>query len=475
MSLLDDWLSRLGRGRRRGRPAVAAVTAVAAALLAAPALAVAVAAPASGAEGRDGRPSGAGRSHHARVDNPYAGARVYVNPEWAARAEAHPGGEAVAGEPTAVWIDSEASIHGPGGEGGRFMSLRDHLDEALAQDAGLIQLVLHNLPGRSCARPAWHGELGPEEIDRYRTRFIDPIADILGDPAYASLRVVAVVEPEALTGLVLNTPPRQAATVLCETMKSNGHYLAGIGYALDRLGDLPHVYSYLDAGHHGALGRPDDHVPMAQLFFQAATTAGARPADVHGFTVNLAGYGVLREQFLGLTDTVRGTPVIQSRWIDGNHHLGELSYARALRRQLITYGFGSRIGMIVDTSRNGWGGPARPAGAAPTTDVESYVDGSRLDRRHSAAHWCNQQGAGLGERPAAGPEPGVDAYAWLRPPGESDGSGEYRPHTGGRQADPLCAPRHRGRPTGALPGGPPAGHWFPAHFEQLLANAHPPP
>ncbi|SFD40392.1 glycoside hydrolase family 6 protein [Streptomyces aidingensis] len=474
LSHLDDWLSRLGWRRRGGRLAAAAV---AASLLAAPAPAVSGTAPALGAESRDGGRPAAGPAgpRQPRADNPYAGVRVYVDPEWAARARAHPGGAAVAGLPTAVWIDRAAAVHGAGGTGGRTMGLRDHLDAALAQGAGLIQLVLHNLPGRSCARPAWHGELGPGDIGRYRTEFIDPIADILGDPAYASLRVVAVIEPESLSSLVLHTRPRQPAIALCETMKANGNYLAGIGYALGRLGDLPQVYLYLDAGHHGALGRPDSRIPVAQLFYQAATTAGARPADVHGFTVNLAGYGALREPFLHLTDTVHGTPVHDSRWIGGNRHLDELSYARTLREQLVSFGFGSGIGMIVDTSRNGWGGPDRPTGpAAGAPGVDSHVNASRLDRRHSSTHWCNQENAGLGERPAASPGPGIDAYAWLKPPGESDGSAAGFPGAAGRRADPMCAPRHPAGPTGALPGGPPFGRWFPEHFTRLLANAQPP-
>ncbi|TDC03084.1 glycosyl hydrolase family 6, partial [Streptomyces sp. 8K308] len=41
----------------------------------------------------------------ARVDNPYVGADVYVNPEWSARAAAEPGGSAIADEPTGVWMD----------------------------------------------------------------------------------------------------------------------------------------------------------------------------------------------------------------------------------------------------------------------------------------------------------------------------------------------------------------------------------
>uniref|UniRef100_UPI000AA9C931 cellulose-binding domain-containing protein n=1 Tax=Streptomyces lushanensis TaxID=1434255 RepID=UPI000AA9C931 len=67
-----------------------------------------------------------------KVDNPYAGAAVYVNPEWSAKAAAEPGGTRVSNQPTGVWLDRIAAIEGVGNG----MGLRDHLDEALRQAAG---------------------------------------------------------------------------------------------------------------------------------------------------------------------------------------------------------------------------------------------------------------------------------------------------------------------------------------------------
>ena len=37
----------------------------------------------------------------------------------------------------------------------------------------------------------------------------------------------------------------------CDTMKQNGNYVNGVGYALAKLGAVPNVYNYVDAGHHG--------------------------------------------------------------------------------------------------------------------------------------------------------------------------------------------------------------------------------
>lgn len=94
-----------------------------------------------------------------RVDNPYDGAQVYVNPEWSANAAAEPGGDRIADEPTGVWLDRIAAIEGANGG----MGLRDHLDAALEQKGSgemVVQLVIYNLPGRDCSALASNGELG---------------------------------------------------------------------------------------------------------------------------------------------------------------------------------------------------------------------------------------------------------------------------------------------------------------------------
>jgi cellulose 1,4-beta-cellobiosidase len=412
-----------------------------------------------------------------RMDNPYLDAQVYVNPEWSVNAAAEPGGDAVADQPTAVWLDRIAAIDGVNGA----MGLRDHLDEAVSQGADLIQFVIYNLPGRDCGRLAPYGELAPGQLDRYQREFIDPIAGILADPAYAGLRIVTVIEPNALPSMIINVQPRPAATPECQAVLASGAYVNGIGYALAKLGGIPNVYNYLDVAHHGVLGWPDNFFPGAQLFFAAANAAGATPADVHGFIANTAGYGVLHEEFFSVDDVIGGQLVREtSRWIDWNDYVDELSYVRAYRTELIDTGFTPDIGMLIDTSRNGWGGPNRPTGPASTTDPNAYVDGSRLDRRISISNWCNQAGAGLGARPTAAPEPGIDAYVWAKPPGESDGSSEEIPNDEGKRFDRMCDPTYLGLPaaapdpTGALPDAPLAGHWFPAQFRELLQNAFPP-
>ena len=418
-----------------------------------------------------------------RVENPYVGADVYVNPIWSANAAAEPGGEAIADQPTGVWMDRIGAIEGNDSPTTGDMGLRDHLDEAVEQAAGeplVFQLVVYNLPGRDCAALASNGELGPDEIDRYESEYIDPIAEILADYEDTSLRVVTTVEIDSLPNLVTNVSPRETATPECDEMLENGNYVNGVGYALGRLGAIENVYNYVDAGHHGWIGWEDNFSASAQLFYEAANTNGASPDDVHGFIANTANYSALQEDNFAITDQVNGTSVRESQWVDWNNYTDELSFSQALREELVSIGFDSGIGMLIDTSRNGWGGSDRPDGPGPETDVDAYVDGGRYDQRIQSGNWCNQSGAGLGERPSAAPEPGIHAYVWMKPPGESDGSSEEIPNDEGKGFDRMCDPTYEGNPlngnnmSGALPDAPVSGHWFSAQFQELLANAHPP-
>ncbi|WP_328665080.1 glycoside hydrolase family 6 protein [Streptomyces sp. NBC_00328] len=412
----------------------------------------------------------------AKLDNPYVGAKAYVNPDWSAKAAAEPGGSAISDQPTFVWLDRMAAIQGTADARG----LKAHLDAAKAQGANLVQLVIYDLPGRDCAALASNGELGPDDLATYQSDYIDPIAAILADPAYASLRIVNLIEPDSLPNLVTNAGGTAGSTAQCATMKANGNYEKGVGYALHKLGALPNAYNYIDAGHHGWLGWDSNLTPSAQEFKKAATTNGATVNDVTGFIVNTANYSATKEPYVKVTDTVNGQTVRQSKWIDWNQYDDESSYAQGLRTALVAQGFDAGIGMLIDTSRNGWGGSARPTGPGPTTSVDAYVDGGRIDRRIHAGNWCNQSGAGLGERPATAPDTGIDAYVWAKPPGESDGASQAVDNDEGKGFDRMCDPTYTGNGrngnnlTGALANSPLAGHWFSAQFRQLLANANPP-
>jgi len=128
--------------------------------------------------------------------------------------------------------------------------------------------------------------------------------------------------------------------------------------------------------------------------------------------------------------------------------------------------------------------PCRPTGASTSTDLNTFVTQTRTDRRPAKGDWCNQNGAGLGAVPQANPAGGVyQAYVWVKPPGESDGSSSLIPtgpnNPGGKGFDQMCDPNYGGnslnnnKPTNALPNAPVSGRWFEAQFVQLVQNANP--
>jgi cellulose 1,4-beta-cellobiosidase len=295
---------------------------------------------------------------------------------------------------------------------------------------------------------------------------------------------VTIIEIDSLPNLITNVAPRETQTELCNEMLANGNYVNGVAYALGTLGAIPNVYNYVDIGHHGWLGWDDNFQPFADLVAETVNTAPATGADLHGFASNVANYGVLQEEFFSIDDVVGGQRIreVPGGWIDFNNYLDEVSYVQAYQ-PVLSAAVGHDVSMIIDTSRNGWGGPDRPTGTSSSTDPITYMDESRIDRRIHLGNWCNQSGAGLGERPQASPESGVDAYVWIKPPGESDGSSELVPigpeNPDGKGFDQMCDPAYQGNPrnqnnpSGALPDAPVSGRWFQAQFDELLENAFP--
>jgi cellulose 1,4-beta-cellobiosidase len=424
----------------------------------------------------------------AHVDNPYAGATQYVNQSWSDEVEgaASRAGDAtlaaqmrtVGGQPTAVWMDRIAAIagnvDGPG--------LAHHLDAALTQQQGgtpvVVNVVIYDLPGRDCYALASNGELPATDagLARYKAEYIDPIAALLSDSKYQDLRISTVVEPDSLPNLVTNINEAACATAA-------PYYKAGVAYALDKLHAIPNVYTYVDAAHSGWLGWDSNAGPAATLFADVAKSTQAGFASIDGFVTNTANSTPLVEPFLAdPLLQVGGNPVKSSAFYEWNPNFDEADWTADLYTRLVGAGFPASIGMVVDTSRNGWGGSARPTAVSTSTDLNTFADASRVDRRTHRGAWCNPDGAGIGERPTASPSgyasSHLDAFIWVKPPGESDGSSTAIPNDEGKGFDRMCdptfaSPKLKGALTGALPGAPLSGKWFEAQFTQLVTNAFP--
>lgn len=137
--------------------------------------------------------------------------------------------------------------------------------------------------------------------------------------------------------------------------------------AIERLTSLKNTKVYLDAGNAG-WGDPDQ-------ILESLRRAGVDRAD--GFAVNVS-------NFYSTQDSI--------------------AYGKRLSRKIGNKHF------VVDTSRNG-NGP--------------YEDGDPDER------WCNPPGRALGETPTTRTaDPLVDAYLWVKRPGESDGTCKGGPKAG---------------------------------------------
>ncbi|MFL4952108.1 glycoside hydrolase family 6 protein [Streptomyces sp. MMS24-I31] len=427
------------------------------------------------------------------VDNPFAGATFYVNPDYTDQVGTSVAQtsdttlkarmQKVGTYPTAVWLDRIAAIKGGDADTGR-KSLTDHLDLALAQKKPgqpiSATFVIYDLPGRDCAALASNGELPLTQagLDRYRAEYIDPIANIFKNPKYQDVRITTVIEPDGLPNLVTNSSDPE-----CAQANSSGIYVNGIRYALDKLHAIPNVYTYLDFAHSGWLGWDNNLSQTVQLYTDVAKGTAAGLSSVDGLITNVSNYTPLEEPFLTDPDkNVGGNPVRSSKFYEWNPNFDETDFTRNVHRALVSAGWPDSTGMLIDTSRNGWGGTGRPTAASTSTSLETYVNDSRVDRRAHRGLWCNVSGAGLGQPPQAAPtgypDSHLDAFLWVKPPGESDGASTDIPNNEGKRQDPMCDPTYTApgagnNKTGALPNAPLAGHWFPDEFAMLVRSAYP--
>jgi cellulose 1,4-beta-cellobiosidase len=358
--------------------------------------------------------------HGGEGKNPFANVNFFLNPSFTAKIEAtakkHPD-EAdalrkVAKYPAAVWLDNIKAVGNLGG----------WLDEAKRQqDASgtptLTLVVVYDLPERDCSAESSAGELLADENGeaRYRAEFIDPIAAQF--KAHSKQPIAVVLEPDSLANMATNMS-------LPKCQKARSVYKSGVVYAIKRFA-LPNVSVYLDAAHGGWLGWDESRAKIGKIFKQVTSEAGG-PHMIRGFATNVSNYTHLSNRDGAALESTNPCP-------------NELTYARTLRKTMELYGF-TNHGILIDTSRNGKGGIRKKWG-----------------------DWCNIRGAGLGERPRANPEPGIDAYFWVKTPGESDGSSDPK----GPRFDEMCA-----RP-GAAKNAPQAGEWFEAYFMDLVRNANP--
>ncbi|MEN0128793.1 MAG: glycoside hydrolase family 6 protein [Brevundimonas sp.] len=325
-------------------------------------------------------------------------------------------------------------------------------------------LVAYNIPFRDCALYSAGGAADPAAYKKW----IDGFAAGIGNR-----KAVVVLEPDGL-GIIpwyttingelehCQPPEYDPATTDRDAAAERFDML---GYAVDRLKQQPNAAVYLDGTGPSWLGAGDAADRLVK--------AGVQRAD--GFFLNVSNYEYTQNNVTYGTWVSKcieyATHVVpgdfancgNQYWSGGpaNNWTGQalsnqgIWSPTATDPALNTAGIESRYDLqlgnalpsthfVVDTSRNGKGPWAAPAGKYP--DAET---------------WCNPPGRGLGARPTTSTGNAlVDALLWIKVPGESDGQcfrGLGGPQDPERQmVDPA------------------AGQWFPEQARELIELATPP-
>jgi len=421
------------------------------------------------------------------VADPFTGAKPYLNPDYVNEVKAQvsaDGGNAaeaaVENYQTAIWLDTIDAIAGGTTATGTRTGLQQQLTNAAAQGTtstpSVVEIVIYDLPGRDCAALASNGEIPATTagLTEYETQYINPIATILQQFENSPIRVVAIIEPDSLPNVVTNQ-----SLANCQT--ATPYYEAGITYALNALHAIPNVYNYMDIAHSAWLGWPSNMSATPAVYNKVVLGTTAGYASIDGFISDTANYTPTQEPLLtNPTLQVGGQPVDSATFYQYNPTFDELTYDTQMYNTLVAAGFPSTKKFLIDTSRNGWG-PTHPTTITAASDVNTYVTDNKIDKRPFRGDWCNQNNAGIGARPTDQPfgsSSPILAFVWIKPPGESDGDYPTATHSHG---DPHCDPNGTNTDgngntysTGSIPGyDVPAGMWFPAEFQMLVANAYP--
>ncbi|MEY9968029.1 endoglucanase [Streptacidiphilus sp. MAP12-16] len=279
--------------------------------------------------------------------------------------------------------------------------------------------VAYNIPGRDCSQYSAGGAATSAD---YAT-WIDALAQGIGNR-----RTVVILEPD---GLALS--PAYCGG----TAQQQADRLAQLNAAVDRLERQPGAVVYLDGGHSA----------WQNVGTQAQLLVDGGVARAQGFFLNVSNYQTDADLTRYGTEVskcvwyVQNTPGASSAdcanqyWPAADADAWYAAHVPA-SAQLAHF--------VIDSSRNGQGPWTPPAGKY-TGDPQT---------------WCNPPGRGLGVRPTADTGTALlDAFLWIKVPGESDGSctrGTAGP------ADPEY---------GSV--DPSAGAWWPAQALSLAQNATP--
>jgi endoglucanase len=360
--------------------------------------------------------------------------------------------------PQAVWFT-----------GGTPAQVQQQVRTTIAQAAferAVPVIVAYDIPGRDCAQFSAGGALSQADYQAW----IDALSAGIGHA-----RAVVLVEPDGLGNLPSDCHLPASVYPFTDTDR-----FAEINYAVGSLAKNPNASVYLDGTHSAwqSVGT------MTQRLLEGGVQqARGFYLDVSNYqpTPELADYGTWISDCIAMvTDP--------ANWAFGLPADCASQYFPATQSDFSTWGlttqwYAANMGtavasthFVVDTSRNGQGPNSMQSFAAAPFNQPSAVI-SKL----ASGNWCNPPGSGLGLRPtSATGVPLLDAYLWVKIPGESDGQCDA---AGGVRAWDYTAYTLPSWPTDPAAqqvfdplwgmNDPAAGAWFPQQALQLAQDAQP--
>jgi endoglucanase len=443
--------------------------------------------------------------------------------------------------PSAVWLDGETQAQAGMGAAGQRQADADvaqQIRQALigaSFERSEPVFVAYNIPGRDCSQYSAGGAPSDAAYDSW----IDSIQKALG-----TAQAIVLLEPDALA----NLPGYCGGSYNAEFPGiTNTTRIEDVAYGVQTLESDPNISVYLDAGNSAwqTVGN------IAQVLVAADVQ------QAQGFVLNISNYQyATNSAYYG---SWVSSCIAYATQLGGETQTSAISYAPSLTAadnnpsgtfancpnqywnggpangwsgtamspygvwsetqaspSLNTAGIDSRYAQmlgstaptthfVVDTSRDGQGPNDMQAYAAAPYDQPSSVISTL-----QSGNWCNPPGAGVGARPTADTAGVVnsldsylpsnsallDAYLWVKTPGQSDGqcdiAGGVRgwqdyvgPGAGGGDTPSIAGWPSSSSPTwatfdplwsaqtGTLVTDPAAGDWFAQQALQLAQNAVP--
>ena len=368
--------------------------------------------------------------------------------------------------PQAVWLTSGTPLQVSA-------TVVSTLREANVERAVPV-LVLYNIPGRDCGS---YSAGGAENTVDYEA-WIDAIAAAIG-----SQKAVIVLEPDALANLPSDCgyDPTQV-----NIPQVTADRYTQINYAVTKLETGSQTLVYLDAGN--------SHWQAVPVIAARLAKAGVQQAQ--GFITNVSNFNL--NSYETKYDTwISECVAFANNPANGGWRLGNYSYCASQYyspfgkvdpNNIVTWGYTDEwyqqnmgtaeptTHFLIDTSRNGQG----------RLDVNIYADApynqpSSVIRTLSNGSWCNPAARGLGIHPTANTSIVLlDAYVWVKTPGESDGTCDA---AGGARAWDYADYTQPEWPTDITGqtvfdplwglDDPIAGAWFPQQALDLAQRANP--